>query len=181
MAREWVSTTPTSTRCYARSVSRLVVDDDATVAGLEVIVGVTQDPLFGPLLLFGLGGVTAELLADRALRILPVTDEDAHELVRSLRTSPLLFGYGGAPSLDVAALEDVILRVAQLAQEVPEITEMDLNPIIVREHGVSVRGARIRCAHGAALDAARATADARLTTEVWELASRRACRSGRAA
>ena len=69
--------------------------------GLEVIVGVTQDPLFGPLLLFGLGGVTAELLADRALRILPVTDEDAHELVRSLRTSPLLFGYRGSPALDV--------------------------------------------------------------------------------
>ena len=123
-----------------------VVDDDATVAGLEVMVGVTQDPLFGPLLLFGLGGVTAELLADRALRILPVTDEDARELVRSLRTSPLLFGYGGAPPLDAAALEDVILRVAQLAQEVPEITEMDLHPIVVREHGVSVRGARIRCA-----------------------------------
>ena len=79
--------------------------------GLEVIVGVTQDPLFGPLLLFGLGGVTAELLADRALRILPVTDEDAHELVRSLRTSPLLFGYRGSPALDAGALEELIVRV----------------------------------------------------------------------
>ena len=114
--------------------------------GLEVIVGVTQDPLFGPLLLFGLGGVTAELLADRALRILPVTDADAHELVRSLRTSPLLFGYRGAPALDVAALEDLILRVARLAQDVPEITEMDLNPIIVHEHGVVTVDAKIRCA-----------------------------------
>jgi acetyl coenzyme A synthetase (ADP forming)-like protein len=114
--------------------------------GLEVIVGVTQDPLFGPLLLFGLGGVTAELLADRALRILPVTDTDAHELVRSLRTSPLLFGYRGAPALDVAALEDLILRVARLAEDVPEITEMDLNPIIVHEHGVVTVDAKIRCA-----------------------------------
>ena len=111
-----------------------------------MIVGVTQDPLFGPLLLFGLGGVTAELLADRALRILPVTDEDAHELVRSLRTSPLLFGYRGSPPLDVAALEDLILRVARLAQDVPEITEMDLNPIIVHEHGVTVVDAKVRCA-----------------------------------
>ena len=115
-------------------------------AGLEVIVGVTQDPLFGALLLFGLGGVTAELLADRALRILPLTDEDAHELVRSLRTSPLLFGYRGAPALDVAALEDVIMRVAQLAEDVPEITEMDLNPIIVHEHGVVVVDGKARFA-----------------------------------
>jgi acyl-CoA synthetase (NDP forming) len=115
-------------------------------SGLEVIVGVTQDPLFGPLLLFGLGGVTAELLADRALRILPVTDEDVHELVRSLRTSPLLFGYRGSAPLDVAALEAVIMRVAQLAQDVPEITEMDLNPIIVHEHGVVVVDGKVRFA-----------------------------------
>jgi acetyl coenzyme A synthetase (ADP forming)-like protein len=114
--------------------------------GLEVIVGVTQDPLFGPLLLFGLGGVTSELLADRALRILPVTDVDAHDLVRSLRTSPLLFGYRGSPALDVAALEDVILRVARLASEAPEITEMDLNPVIVHEHGVVVVDTKVRCA-----------------------------------
>jgi acyl-CoA synthetase (NDP forming) len=115
-------------------------------SGLEVIVGITQDPLFGPLLLFGLGGVTAELLADRALRILPITDEDAHELVRSLRTSPLLFGYRGSPPLDVAALEDVIARVARLAEDVSEISEMDLNPVIVGEHGVTVIDAKVRCA-----------------------------------
>ncbi len=114
--------------------------------GLEVIVGVTQDPLFGPLLLFGLGGVTAELLADRALRILPVTDEDAHELVRSLRTSPLLFGYRGSPALDVDALEQLIVRVARLAADVPEVTEMDLNPIIVHEKGVVAVDAKVRCA-----------------------------------
>jgi len=115
-------------------------------AGLEVIVGVTQDPLFGPLLLFGLGGVTAELLADRALRILPVTDTDAYDLVRSLRTSPLLFGYRGSPALDVAALENVIVRVARLASEAPQISEMDLNPVIVSEHGVVVVDAKVRCA-----------------------------------
>ena len=65
--------------------------------GVETIVGVTQDPSFGPLVMFGLGGTTAELLGDRALRIVPITDVDAHELVRSLRGSPLLFGYRGAP------------------------------------------------------------------------------------
>ncbi|MGO9876993.1 MAG: GNAT family N-acetyltransferase [Acidimicrobiia bacterium] len=114
--------------------------------GFEVIVGVTQDPLFGPLLLFGVGGVTAELLADRALRILPMTDEDTRELVRSLRTSPLLFGYRGSPALDVAVLEDLILRVARLAEAIPELTEMDLNPIVVHERGVVAVDAKMRCA-----------------------------------
>ena len=66
--------------------------------------------------------------------------------MRSLRTSPLLFGYRGSPPLDVPALEDLILRVAQLAQDVPEITEMDLNPVIVHEHGVVAVDAKVRCA-----------------------------------
>src|SRR5207237_2264546 len=93
----------------------------ATAApGVETIVGVTQDPLFGPLVLFGLGGVTAELLADRSLRIVPITDEDAHRLVRSLRGSPLLFGYRGRPAVDVNALEDLVLRIGRLADELPE-------------------------------------------------------------
>ena len=115
-------------------------------AGHEMIIGITQDALFGPLLLFGAGGVTAELLADRALRILPVTTRDAAELVRSLRTSPLLFGYRGSPRLDVEALEQVLLRVARLAEDLPEITEMDLNPIVVYERGVIAVDAKIRCA-----------------------------------
>ena len=114
--------------------------------GAECIIGVTQDPLFGPLVLFGLGGIAAELLADRALRMLPLTDVDAHELVRSLRSSPLLLGYRGTPPLDVDGLEDALLRVAQLAQALPEIAEMDLNPVIVSEHGVTVVDAKIRCA-----------------------------------
>jgi acetyl coenzyme A synthetase (ADP forming)-like protein len=117
--------------------------------GAECIIGVTQDPLFGPLVLFGLGGVAAELLADRGLRMLPLTDVDADELVRSLRSSPLLFGYRGTPALDMPALEDALLRVAQLAQAVPEIAEMDLNPVIVSEHGITVVDAKMRCAPAA--------------------------------
>ena len=114
-------------------------------SGLEVIVGITQDDLFGPLLLFGLGGVNAELLADHSLRILPLTDLDAHELVRSLHGSPLLFGYRGAPALDVDALEDLLLRVARLSMEVPEVAEMDLNPVVVHPSGLSVVDVRARC------------------------------------
>jgi acyl-CoA synthetase (NDP forming) len=86
------------------------------------------------------------LLGDRTLRILPLTDEDGHELVRSLRGSPLLFGYRGRPQVDVEALEDLIHRVARLAEGVPEVAEMDLNPVIVSEHGVIAVDVKIRVA-----------------------------------
>ncbi|MCU1426752.1 MAG: family N-acetyltransferase [Actinomycetia bacterium] len=114
--------------------------------GVETIVGVTHDASFGPLVLFGMGGTTAELLGDRTLRILPLTDEDAHEVVRSLRGSPLLFGYRGRPEVDVAALEDVLLRVGRLAEDVPEVAEMDLNPVIVAAHGVVAVDVKVRVA-----------------------------------
>jgi acyl-CoA synthetase (NDP forming) len=112
--------------------------------GVETIVGVTQDPSFGPLVLFGSGGVTAELLADRTLRLVPMTDVDAHEVVRSLRGSPLLFGYRGQPEVDVAALEDLLLRVSHLADEIPEVNEMDLNPVIVSVTGAVAVDMKVR-------------------------------------
>jgi acetyl coenzyme A synthetase (ADP forming)-like protein len=114
--------------------------------GVETIVGVTHDPSFGPLVLFGMGGTMAELLGDRALRILPLTDVDAADLVRSLGGSPLLFGYRGRPAVDVAALEDVLLRVGRLAEDVPEVAEMDLNPVIVSETGAVAVDVKVRVA-----------------------------------
>jgi acetate---CoA ligase (ADP-forming) len=115
-------------------------------AGVELIVGITHDPTFGPLVLFGLGGVTAELLADRALRLVPVTDEDAHQLVRSLRGSQLLFGYRGRPAANVAALEDLLLRVGALADRLQEIIEMDLNPVVASARGVVAIDVKMRVA-----------------------------------
>lgn len=114
--------------------------------GIETIVGVTHDPSFGPLVLFGMGGTAAELLRDTALRILPLRDLDAHELVRSLRSSPLLFGYRGSPATDVAALEDLLLRVGLLADALPEVAEMDANPVIASPSGVSVVDLKVRLA-----------------------------------
>jgi acetyl coenzyme A synthetase (ADP forming)-like protein len=117
--------------------------------GLEAIVGMTQDSLFGPLVMFGLGGVNVELLKDVAFRIHPLTDRDARELVRSVKGFPLLGGYRGAPPGDIAAIEETLLRISQLAGEHPEVAEMDLNPIRVLPPGrgclvvdarVSVRG-----------------------------------------
>jgi acetyl coenzyme A synthetase (ADP forming)-like protein len=114
--------------------------------GVELIAGVTHDPTFGPLVLFGMGGVTAELVRDTAVRLVPMTDLDAHDLVRSLRSSPLLFGYRGTPGVDVEALEQVVLRIAQLADEIPEVAELDCNPIVASTTGALVLDAKCRLA-----------------------------------
>jgi acetyl coenzyme A synthetase (ADP forming)-like protein len=114
--------------------------------GVETIVGVVQDPLFGPLILFGLGGVATELLDDRSFRILPLTDLDAADLVRSLRSSPLLFGYRGAAKVDVAGLEVLLQRVARLAGDVPQLWELDINPLVVGPGGAVAVDARLRVA-----------------------------------
>jgi len=115
-------------------------------AGPEVIVGVVQDPSFGPLVMFGSGGTAVELLGDRAFRVLPLTDIDAYELVRATRGAPLLFGYRGAPPADVASLEDLVLRVGRLVDDIPEIAELDLNPVIVSPSGAVAVDAKVRLA-----------------------------------
>jgi acyl-CoA synthetase (NDP forming) len=97
--------------------------------GVEVIVGMTLDPSFGPLLMFGLGGVQVELLKDVAFRVHPLTDRDARELVRSVRGFPLLEGYRGAPAADIDGIEEVLLRLSQLLSEHEGIVELDLNPV----------------------------------------------------
>jgi acetyl coenzyme A synthetase (ADP forming)-like protein len=115
-------------------------------AGFETIVGVTRDPLFGSLVIFGMGGTAAELMRDTALRILPITDSDAREMVQSLRTSQLLLGYRGAPAADVEALEHLLLRVGRLADEIPEVAEMDCNPVIASPHAATVVDVKIHLA-----------------------------------
>ncbi len=112
--------------------------------GVEMIVGVVQDQHFGPVLAVGAGGVVTELLKDVAVRITPITPGEASAMVRSLRTFPQLDGYRGAPKADVAALEDVLLRVSALVEAHPQIAEMDLNPLVVHTRGVVAVDARIR-------------------------------------
>lgn len=103
--------------------------------GTEVFVGVTQDPMFGPLVAFGLGGVNVEVLGDVTFRITPLTDRDAREMVRSIRGYKLLEGYREMPASDVAAAEDILLRISRLVEEVQEIAEIDLNPVRLYEPG----------------------------------------------
>jgi acyl-CoA synthetase (NDP forming) len=117
-------------------------------SGIEMLVGVTHDPVFGPILVCGVGGVLVELLKDVVVRITPLTDQDAREMIRSLKTYPLLSGYRGGHRYDVTALEGVILRVGALVEDIHEIGELDLNPVIVlpEGQGVSIVDARIRVA-----------------------------------
>jgi acetate---CoA ligase (ADP-forming) len=114
--------------------------------GVELMVGVTQDRSFGPLIAFGLGGIHVEILKDVSFRVTPITDLDAAEMVRSIRGYSLLEGYRGHPPADIPAIEELLLRVARLVEEVPEIEELDLNPVIALSpgQGCVVVDARIR-------------------------------------
>jgi acyl-CoA synthetase (NDP forming) len=116
--------------------------------GVELMVGITQDPLFGPLIGFGLGGIHVEILKDVCFRVTPITDRDAAEMVRTIKGYRLLEGYRGHPPADIAAIEDVLLRVARLVEEIPQISELDLNPVIALPpgHGCQIVDARIRVA-----------------------------------
>jgi acyl-CoA synthetase (NDP forming) len=107
--------------------------------GTEVLVGMTHDPLFGPLLAFGLGGIHVEILGDVCFRVTPLTERDAFEMVSGIRGSLLFVGYRGHPPADVGALEELLLRVARLVEEVPEINELDLNPVFALPPGQGCR------------------------------------------
>ena len=125
-----------------------VVIQPMVAGGVETIVGIAHDPIFGPLVGFGVGGVDVELLGDVRFRIAPLTDHDADELLHEIRGYPLLQGYRGRPPADVDALRDILLRVSQLAEDLPEVVELDLNPVIALSPGKGCRvvDARIRLA-----------------------------------
>lgn len=115
--------------------------------GVELIVGVVHDATFGPVVACGAGGVLTELLKDVSLRLAPLTDVDAATMLRELRTYPLLTGYRGSPEMDVAAVENVLLRVGRLAERHPAIAELDINPLVVTPDGPVAVDARVRVAY----------------------------------
>jgi acyl-CoA synthetase (NDP forming) len=116
--------------------------------GAEVIVGMTKDPQFGPVLMFGLGGVMVEVLKDVAFRIVPLEPRDAREMVREIKGLPLLQGYRGTEPADLEALERLILRVSEFVERHPEIDELDLNPVFAYRDGALAVDARIVLSHG---------------------------------
>jgi acyl-CoA synthetase (NDP forming)/N-acetylglutamate synthase-like GNAT family acetyltransferase len=112
--------------------------------GVELVVGVAHDPLFGSLVMVGLGGVQTDVLGDRSFRALPLTDRDAAAMWRELRAAPLLTGYRGAPAMDTDALEQLLLRVGQLAEDFSEVSELDLNPVVAVSAGVAALDIKLK-------------------------------------
>ena len=113
-------------------------------AGVEMLIGIAEDPQFGSLVVCGAGGTLVELLHDVAVRLTPLGPDDASEMVRSLKSYALLTGYRGSPARDVAAVEALVLRIGALAEDLPAVAELDLNPVIVAERGALVVDARVR-------------------------------------
>ena len=130
-------------RCYGIPLAEPGLVPPIITGGVEVIVGVTDDHVFGSLVVFGLGGVATEVLAGRAARLTPLTDTDADKLIRSVRCAPLLLGHRGSPAVDLGALRELLLRVSQLADDLPEVTELDLNPVIACPDGVFAVDAQV--------------------------------------
>ena len=111
--------------------------------GVEVIIGMSKDPQFGPVLMFGLGGILVEILKDVAFRIVPLTPRDAREMVREIKGYPLLEGYRGQEPVDVGKLEELILKLSSFVEKHPEVNEIDLNPIFAYKDGAVAVDARV--------------------------------------
>ncbi|BCJ85613.1 acetate--CoA ligase family protein [Effusibacillus dendaii] len=110
---------------------------------IEIIIGMKRDPVFGPTVLFGLGGIFVELIKDISLRVYPFTDQDVGTMIKEIKGYPLLRGYRGQQKRDIDAIKAVIHKIAELAVQVNEIQEIDLNPIFVYEKGICAVDARI--------------------------------------
>lgn len=111
--------------------------------GTEVILGITQDQQFGPVLMFGLGGVFVEVLKDVAFRVVPLEPRDANEMIREIQGFPVLEGFRGAEPADLAAIERMLLQLSEFAEAHPEVAELDLNPVFARADGAVAVDARI--------------------------------------
>jgi len=111
--------------------------------GVEVIIGMSKDAQFGPVIMFGLGGILVEILKDVSFRIVPLTPRDAREMIKEIKGYPLLEGYRGQEAVDVANLEKLILKVSEFAEKYPEVDELDLNPIFAYSDGAVAVDARV--------------------------------------
>ena len=117
--------------------------------GAELLAGVVQDPVFGPLVAFGPGGVMAELIGEAGFAIAPLTDADAEALVLGGKAGRLVRGYRGTPAADADALTDLVHRLARLGEDLPAVAELDLNPVLARPDGAVALDVRVRVAEPA--------------------------------
>jgi acyl-CoA synthetase (NDP forming) len=131
-------------RLAVERIGAPVLVEQFLTGGVELLAGVVQDPVFGPLVAFGPGGVLAELIGDTRFAIAPLTDVDAEELVRSGKAGRLVAGFRGAPPADAEALADLLHRLSRLALDCPEVAELDLNPVLAFARACVAVDARIR-------------------------------------
>jgi acetate---CoA ligase (ADP-forming) len=131
-------------RAAVQRIGAPVIVQPMVKAGAELLAGVVQDPVFGPLVAFGPGGVLAELIGEASFRIAPLTDVDATELVTTGKAGRLIAGFRGAPAADRAALEDVLHRLSRLGEDLPAVSELDLNPVLALPDRCVIVDARIR-------------------------------------
>jgi acyl-CoA synthetase (NDP forming) len=116
----------------------------AAAGGIEAVIGVAQEPVFGPVILFGLGSVSYQILDDRIARLSPLTDSDADEMIGSVRGSEVLTGHRGLSGVDTAGLADLLLRVSRLADDLPDVAELELYPVSATPQQILVMDFKIR-------------------------------------
>ena len=137
-------------RAAAARIGAPLIVQPMVQGGVELLAGVVQDPVFGPLVAFGPGGVYAELIGDTRFALAPLTDADAEELVCGGKAGKLVAGYRGHPAADPRALRDLVTRLARLADDNPEVAELDLNPVLGLADGCLAVDARVRLERSAA-------------------------------
>jgi acetate---CoA ligase (ADP-forming) len=128
----------------AKRIGGSVIVQPMVTGGVELLAGVVQDPVFGPLVAFGPGGIFAELIGNAGFRIAPLTDVDAEELVTSGKAGRLVAGFRGRPAADPGALTDLLHRLSRLGEGLPQVAELDLNPVVGLADGCVVVDARVR-------------------------------------
>jgi acyl-CoA synthetase (NDP forming) len=133
-------------RAAAQRIGGLLIVQTMVTGGVELLAGLVQDPVFGPLVAFGPGGVFAELIGEASFRIAPLTDIDARELTSSGQAGKLVRGYRGASPADSEALTDVVHRLSRLGLDLPTVAELDLNPVLAMSAGCVAVDYRVRVA-----------------------------------
>ncbi len=133
-------------RAAATAMGGHVIVQPYLTGGAELLAGVAHDPVFGPLVAFGAGGTKAELIGGAGFRLAPLTDADSEELVTTGKAGAIVAGFRGAPAADAQGLKDVLHRLSQLAEDIPEVAELDLNPLLAFPDRVVAVDARIRLA-----------------------------------
>ena len=128
---------------YPQAIVHGISVQKMALPGIEVIIGINRDAQFGPVLMFGLGGILVEILKDVSFKIVPLTRRDAREMIREIKGYPLLEGYRGQEPVDVANLEELVLKVSLFVERHPEVKELDLNPIFAYRDGAVAVDARV--------------------------------------